>query len=49
MQGLGVRPVACAFTYGATTLLLELLGEVEDVMVDPQPARHTACVVDVAH
>jgi len=30
-------------------LVLELLGEVEDMMVDPQPCRHAPRVVDVAN
>jgi hypothetical protein len=33
---------------GHDDALLELLGEIEDVMVDPETSRHTPRVVNIA-
>ena len=46
----GIRrpPKGMRLDVGRDDPLLELLGEVEDVVVDPEPRRDTARVVDVA-
>ena len=47
--GIGRPPNSVRRGVGRHDLLLELFGEVEDVMVDPEPCRHATGVFDVAH
>ena len=47
MQGLGDRPASVALDEGRHHVALELLGVVEDVVVDAEDLGHPARVVDV--
>ena len=47
--GVGGPPEGMRLDIRRHDLALELLGEVEDVMVDPQPCRDPPRVVHVAH
>ena len=46
----GIRgsPEGMCLGIGHDDALLELLGEIEDVMVDPETSRHTPRVVNIA-
>ena len=47
MHGLGVRPAACSPDVGRHDVAVELLGQVEDVVVDAELLGHPAGVLDV--
>ena len=49
MQGLGVRPAACVGDVRGDDGVLEGVGEVEDVVVDPELVGHPPGVFHVGH